>query len=92
VLSSVELSVKRVAALKEEHETHAEKIKAWEEQIKEREVREKRRIAPGYLDTDQRLLVPTRMDSPRVDSPIIRTDGEDSTNELGRQIGNMKVL
>ena len=92
MLSSVELSIKKVAALKEEHEDHSEKVMAWEEQIKEREVREKRRIAPGYLDTDQRLLVPTRMDSPRVDSPITRSEGEDSTNELGRQMGNMKVI
>ena len=67
-----------------------DKVKAWEEDIRVREVREQRRIAPGYLDTDQRLLMPTRADSPRVDSPTTRTEGED-TNDLGRAFGNMGV-
>ena len=91
LLTSVELSVKKIAALKAEHEAHVERIKAWEEQIREREVREKRRIAPGYLDTDQRLLVPTRIESPRVDSPATQTDGEDTTNQLGRTLGNLAI-
>ena len=77
--------------MKEEHDVHVENIKAWEEEIREREVREKRRIAPGYLDTDQRLLMPTRLDNPRLESPVIRTDGEDTTNSLGRVFGNMSV-
>jgi hypothetical protein len=80
-----------VSALKEEHEKHVETVRAWEEQIRQRDVREKRRIAPGYLDTDQRLLVPTRVESPRVESPVIRIDGDDTTNELGRKLGNMGV-
>jgi hypothetical protein len=67
-----------------EHEAHAEKLKTWEEQIREREVREQRRIAPGYLDTDQRLLMPTR-----VDSPIARADGDE--RDLNRSFGNMGV-
>jgi hypothetical protein len=73
-----------MAALKSEYEAHAEKVRAWEEQVHEREVREKRRIAPGYLDTDQRLLMPTRVDSP------VQTDGED-THGLDKVFGNMKV-
>jgi hypothetical protein len=79
-----------VSALKSEHDSHVDKIKTWEEQIREREVREKRRIAPGYLDTDQRLLMPTRADSPRTDSPVTQRNGED-TLELGRAFGNMGV-
>jgi hypothetical protein len=69
VVTSVELSVKKSTTLKAEHEAHVEKVKTWEEQIRERQVREQRRIAPGYLDTDQRLLVPTRVETPRVESP-----------------------
>ena len=94
VLSSVELSVQRITALKSEHEAHLERIKSWEDQIQVREVREKRRIAPGYLDTDQRLLMPTRVDSPLVESPTTRggTDGNDTlTNYLGKAFGNMGV-
>jgi hypothetical protein len=79
------LSTQKISALKSEHDSHVDKIKGWEEQIREREVREKRRIAPGYLDTDQRLLMPTR-----VESPVTHADGED-TSELGRAFGNMGV-
>lgn len=79
------MSIQKISALKSEYESHVDKIKSWEEQIREREVRQKRRIAPGYLDTDQRLLMPTR-----VGSPVTHTDGED-TAELGRAFGNMAV-
>jgi hypothetical protein len=68
-------SVKKSTALKSEHETHVEKIKTLEEQIRVQEVHEKRRIAPRYLDTDQRLLVPTRVEMPRVESPVTQTEG-----------------
>jgi hypothetical protein len=89
----VELSVQRITALKSEHEADVERIKSWEDQIREREVREKRRIAPGYLDTDQRLLMPTRVDSPRVESPTTRNpDGDEiAINELGKAFGSMGV-
>jgi hypothetical protein len=99
VVASVELSVKKTSALKSEHEVHVEKVKTWEEQIRDREVREKRRIAPGYLDTDQRLLVPTRVETPRIESPVTReaggtqteeeTNTNSSTGELGKAFGNM---
>jgi len=94
VLSSVELSVQRIAELKAEHEAHLERIKSWEDQIHVREVREQRRIAPGYLDTDQRLLMPTRVDSPLVESPTTRggIDGNDTlTNDLDKAFGNMGI-
>jgi hypothetical protein len=80
----VELSTQKIAVLKTEHEVHAEKLKTWEEQIHEREVREQRRIAPGYLATDQRLLMPTR-----ADSPVARTESD--SNGLNRSFGNMRV-
>lgn len=35
-------------------------IKEWEEGIKERELAEKRRVAPGWLDRDERILEPVR--------------------------------
>jgi hypothetical protein len=95
VRSSAETSLQRITALKTEHEGHVDRIKGWEEQIRQREVREKRRIAPGYLDTDQRLLMPMRMDSVATrneNSPVTRNDmGEGDTNGLGRAFGNMGV-
>jgi len=95
VVASVELSAKKTTALQSEHEAYVEKVKLWEEQIREREVREKRRIAPGYLDTDQRLLVPSRVETPRMESPVTRTDATEesntnsSTGDLGRAFGHM---
>ena len=39
-------------------------IQKWDEQIRERELAEKRRVAPGWLDVSQneRMLVPERRD------------------------------
>lgn len=42
-------------------QTDAEhELKQFEEHIKERDLAEKRRVAPGWLDTDSRLLEPER--------------------------------
>jgi hypothetical protein len=38
----------------------AKNIKAWEDGVKERELAEKRRVAPGWLDRDEKLLKPTK--------------------------------
>lgn len=35
-------------------------IAEWEEAIKERELAEKRRVAPGWLDRDEKILEPTK--------------------------------
>lgn len=35
-------------------------IKSWEEAIQQRELAEKRRVAPGWLDRDEKLLQPSR--------------------------------
>ncbi|CAG7983795.1 unnamed protein product [Penicillium olsonii] len=35
-------------------------IRAWEESIKQRELAEKRRLAPGWLDREEKLLQPSR--------------------------------
>lgn len=32
----------------------------WQDGIKERELMERRRVAPGWLDVDQKMLVPER--------------------------------
>ena len=36
----------------------------WEKDIKERELAEKRRVAPGWLDRDEKILEPERKDTP----------------------------
>lgn len=40
-------------------------IKAWEEAIQARELAEKRRVAPGWLDSDARLLEPEKAEDHR---------------------------
>jgi hypothetical protein len=46
-------------------QTDAERdLKQFEEHIKERELAEKRRVAPGWLDSDSRLLEPERSGAP----------------------------
>lgn len=37
-------------------------LKAWEDRIQARELAEKRRVAPGWLDSDARILEPERVD------------------------------
>ena len=37
-------------------------LKAWEDEIQARELAEKRRVAPGWLDSDARILEPERID------------------------------
>jgi hypothetical protein len=38
----------------------AEKVKKWEQDIEERELQEKRRRAPGWLDSEAKLLQPAK--------------------------------
>lgn len=38
-------------------------IKGWERELKERDLAEKRRVAPGWLDRDEKILEPTKAPS-----------------------------
>lgn len=42
-----------------------QELKAWEEGIKARELAEKRRVAPGWLDSDARILEPAKKEELR---------------------------
>lgn len=55
-------------------------IKQWEDGIKERELAEKRRIAPGWLDRDEKILQPTKAVKPRNQADLLDRQGsEDDT-------------
>ena len=41
-------------------------LKAWEDSIAARELAEKRRVAPGWLDSEDRILEPERKSAPAV--------------------------
>lgn len=40
-------------------------IRDWEESIRQRELAEKRRVAPGWLDRDEKLLRPVSVSKPQ---------------------------
>ncbi|CAL5871414.1 uncharacterized protein PFLUO_LOCUS5664 [Penicillium psychrofluorescens] len=46
--------------LKKNRSDAKEAIKAWKESMQERELAEKRRVAPGWLDREEKLLQPSR--------------------------------
>lgn len=50
-----------ISHLTGEKRTAEEKIREWERSIEERELMEKRRVAPGYLDTGVTMLTPVRV-------------------------------
>ena len=74
-----------------------EKVKKWEQDIKDRELQEKRRRAPGWLDSESKLLQPAKKTEGRqeageiylMDQPPAAVDIETSreqnktANELG---------
>jgi hypothetical protein len=76
-------------------------MQKWQDDIKERELMEKRRVAPGWLDVDQKMLVPERREQPHhagspasrphaggsmgVDSQVVPDGGE----ELDRAFGGL---
>lgn len=52
------------------------KIDAWESQIRDRKIREARRIAPGFLDTGVTMLTPT------VSTPRQEVKAEDTAADM----------
>jgi hypothetical protein len=74
-----------------------EKVKKWEQDIRERELQEKRRRAPGWLDSESKLLQPAKkpeerqaggkvdlMDQPEAEVDIQKSREQNKTaNELG---------
>jgi hypothetical protein len=77
-------------------------IDDWEKAIKERELAEKRRVAPGWLDSDEKILEPTKagsnaqkqglldgVDTNHLAAPAMSPDREGE--ELDRAFGLMDV-
>ena len=75
-------------------------IEDWEQSIRERELAEKRRVAPGWLDRDEKILEPTKAgsnaqkqglldshDSANVNAPAMSPSREGE--ELDRAFGTM---
>jgi hypothetical protein len=57
-------------------QAEAEKlIKEWDESVKQRELAEKRRVAPGWLDREEKLLQPTQVSSTKAPSENVQQPG-----------------
>ncbi|KAL8922304.1 MAG: hypothetical protein Q9208_005274 [Pyrenodesmia sp. 3 TL-2023] len=59
-------------------------IRKWENRLKEEELAEKRRVAPGWLDRDEKILQPTRTVDQGV-APTRNTDQSHSANLMDQQ-------
>lgn len=71
-------------------------LREFEERIRERELAEKRRVAPGWLDSDARLLEPERRGQPasgegakeeEEEESKQRPEGEGGPSEMGTDQG-----
>lgn len=83
-------SCKALQAHLQKLQDDAEKtLKEWEDGIKERELAEKRRLAPGWLDREEKILEPEKKrDSIAVTSP---TDHSNNIMDMDSQPGQRGV-
>ncbi|KJZ74485.1 hypothetical protein HIM_06081 [Hirsutella minnesotensis 3608] len=99
ILESCHALLNHVTDLQQEAERE---LREFEERIKERELAEKRRLAPGWLDSESRLLEPERAPSAQQPDSNTTTDGHplagaampsqpDQGAELDRAFGGMEL-
>ncbi|KAH0610587.1 uncharacterized protein H6S33_012114 [Morchella sextelata] len=82
-----------VAHLQAQREKAAAEVAEWEKTIAERELNEKRRVAPGYLDTGMRMLEPVRRggEQQQGGEGLRGAEGREGGEELDRVFGRMGV-
>lgn len=93
ILESCHALLSHVTDLQKEAERE---LREFEDRIKERELAEKRRVAPGWLDSDARLLEPERAPSAQQSVPSSGSGAEmeahdDQGAELDRAFGGMAL-
>jgi len=71
------------------HEDAEQLLREWEKDLKEQELAEKRRVAPGWLDRDEKILEPERANAPtpagsEIHSPSI-LDQQDERQQTGQR-------
>ena len=77
-----------LAQLDKQRADAAAKVRAWEDSIKERELAEKRRKAPGWLDSETHLLEPERKGKGQVNL----MDEPQPESETDSQVPNVDAL
>ncbi|KAF2153388.1 hypothetical protein K461DRAFT_139711 [Myriangium duriaei CBS 260.36] len=66
------------------------KVEEWERDIGERELREKRRRAPGWLDREEKILRPEQREERRqAEQPKVDLLGDEDTGE-GKEVGGKR--
>lgn len=66
------------AHIQRKRDEAAQTIKEWENSFKEKELAEKRRVAPGWLDRDEKILEPTKLESPRNQASLLDSRSSES--------------
>ncbi|KAI9149473.1 hypothetical protein HJFPF1_11526 [Paramyrothecium foliicola] len=99
IISSCHALQSHISKMQEDAERE---LRAFEERIKERELAEKRRLAPGWLDSESRLLEPEKAQGSLMDEQIPSPEQRDVTTaqdsaqndpgaELDRAFGGMDL-
>jgi len=76
------------AYIQKVHDDANEDLRAWEESIQARELAEKRRVAPGWLDSDARILEPEKKDEATTSAQDNLMDVDISSAETSNSRGS----
>ena len=85
VLPAIQYDNQPVEQLKAQIEAAKARVQQWEIKIKERELKNARKLAPGFLDTGVTMLTPTKVASSvpvKAVEPPIQTDLKDQFDGL----------
>ena len=58
------------AHIQKTHDDAEQTVKDWEQSLQDQELAEKRRVAPGWLDRDEKILEPERKSASRTSTPV----------------------
>lgn len=80
-------------ALDSRHTERVEAFENWTQQVKEAQLKEQRRIAPGYLDAQQRILEPDRQQEPKSQDSSKSSSPSPShhSNEIDKAFGHLSM-
>lgn len=74
-----------------QHAQRKQHYDKWMNGVVERDLKEKRKIAPGYLDSTNRILQPTRLESKvEIPSPLSKPV-EQEVNEIDKVFGKVSI-
>lgn len=65
------------AHIQRRREEAAQTIREWESSIKDKDLAEKRRVAPGWLDREEKILVPTKVDRTQKQASLLDSQSSD---------------